>query len=186
MNFLSILPKSLLLESSVYRIMFSAVEPIRASIIGELGPAWLYRADLVENKLKVDGSEIKIYILDTPFLLDLLQENKAAWCILFELEEDEAFLGISEASAHEFLKNAYLSQKSMRLGDIEEILKLLNVLPMTNDSYHILHALSTHISPKRLNYQDAVTAAIALDTNGTIVTRGKRFYLIPDLEVITY
>lgn len=132
--------------------------------------------------------EIKVHILDTSALRDLLQESKAAWSKLYKLEEDGALLCISEVSAHEFLENAYLSQKPEQLEDIKKILELLTVLPMTMDSYSILCALSIQLSSqgKSLRYLDAVTAAIALDTGGTIVTRSNHFDFMPELEVIAY
>jgi len=174
--------------------MLSEVEVIRAPLIGEvnrgvLEPGWHYRVDPVEKEASNEvGGEIKVYILDTSVLLDLLQESKAAWCKLYELDEEGAILCISEVSAHELLKNVYLSQKSERLRDIEMILELLAVLPMTKDSSSILRALSTQLffRCKSLRYHDAVTAAIALDTGGIIVTRGNNFDFMPELKVISY
>jgi len=173
--------------------MSSAVGLVGAPIIGDgdwgkLEPDWLYRVDLENEASKEDVDEIKIHILDTSFLLDLLQESKAAWSKLYQLEADGTLLCISEISAHELLKKAYWSQKSEHLEDIEKILELLTVLHMTKDRYCILCALSTQLSSqdKSLRYPDAITAAIALDTGGTIVTRSNHFDFMSGLKVIVY
>lgn len=128
-------------------------------------------------------------ILDIPFLIDLLREAKAAHCIKFDLEEADARICATEVNINKLLEGAYFSpNRDANIKNILELQESLTLLPMTKRTYGILSAISAHLASQGMSmrYLDAATAAIALDNNGTIITRGRQFDPVPELLVVNY
>jgi predicted nucleic acid-binding protein len=142
---------------------------------------WPY--DLVIGEQERENSKV---ILDVPFLVDLLHERKAAHCMQFDLNENGATLCATEMSINLLLEGAYLAYNSD--ANILELQESLTLLPMTRRAIRFLCAISAHLASqgKSMRYFDTVTAAIALDNNGAIITRGRHFDLVPTLMVVNY
>lgn len=145
---------------------------------------WSY--DLVIREQEREDFKV---ILDVPFLVDLLHERKAAHCMQFDLNENGAMLCATEMSINMLLEGAYIAyNRDANITNILELQESLTLLPMTRRAIRFLCAISAHLASqgKSMRYLDTVTAAIALDNNGAIITRGRHFDPVPTLMVVKY
>lgn len=131
-------------------------------------------------------------VVDTTFLIDLLQGNKEALLKSLDLDKEPIVL-TTEANVYEVasgIDHANQAKRNKSLHELETLLSRLTVLPLDHKGALRAGEISNHLVKlgKMIDDIDCITAGIAL-TNGcdTIVTRNaKHFESIDGLKVESY
>ena len=128
-------------------------------------------------------------VLDTSFLVDLIRGEEEALDALARIEEKYRDLFTTVVNLLELFRGAYLSEKrEENISKVMEIVGNLEAIAITWNTYPIYGTLSAALKEKGIaaNEFDVVIAALALETDGIIVTCDQHFRNIPGLEVIGY
>ncbi|MDD1666390.1 MAG: type II toxin-antitoxin system VapC family toxin [Methanomicrobiales archaeon] len=128
-------------------------------------------------------------VLDTSFLVDLMREDGEALDVLARIEEEYHNLATTVVNLLELFRGAYLSERrEENSAKVLKIVETLDVIGFAWETYPIYGTLSATLREKGIsvNEFDVVIAALALETDGIIVTRDQHFRSIPGLEVIGY
>jgi len=128
-------------------------------------------------------------VADTSFIVDIIRHDPRALEKLEELESEEKTLSISPIVALELFKGAYRSRNvGENVREILAILALCDEIAFDTDIYHAFGYLSSTMkeSGDPIGDFDQVIAAVALCTDGEIVTRDRHFGKVPELKVIAY
>lgn len=128
-------------------------------------------------------------ILDTAFLIDVLNANPAAEQRRNDLDE-RGDAAASAVSVFELAEGAHLSDRTEdELEAILEFLSRLRVVPIDRDVALLAGELSASLIRRgeRIETEDVLIAATALTTEQPVLTRNvDHFERIPDLVVESY
>ncbi len=128
-------------------------------------------------------------VLDSSFLVDIIQKDPAAIEKLKELESNDEMICTTVINILELYKGAYRSSQIERnLLQVEEIISSLIHLQIDSGVQEIFGKLSASLlkNGNRIGDFDEVIAAICLAHNQNILTRDSHFNKIPDLSVLSY
>lgn len=128
-------------------------------------------------------------ILDTTFLIDVLNGDPAAEDWRIELDE-RGNAAASAISVFELAEGAYLSDRTDdELGSIVEFLSRLRVRPVDGEVALLAGELSAELIGRgeRIEVEDVLVAATAIHAETAVLTRNvDHFERIADLAVESY
>jgi predicted nucleic acid-binding protein len=128
-------------------------------------------------------------VLDSSFLIDIIQKDPAAIEKLKELESNDEMICTTVISILELYKGAYRSSQVERnLLQVEEIISSLIHLQIDCGVYETFGKLSASLlkNGNRIGDFDEVIAAICLAHNQNILTGDSHFNKIIDLSILSY
>jgi predicted nucleic acid-binding protein len=124
--------------------------------------------------------------LDTDLFIALLKGDKDAVNMITQLEAEGKPLKTTAITAYELLKGALLSSRpEENLASVSDLLSVLQVLTLTNDS--CLQAAKTYDDLRRKGYLigefDILIAAIATSNDEALISRDLHFRIIEGLNL---
>jgi tRNA(fMet)-specific endonuclease VapC len=127
-------------------------------------------------------------VADTSFIIDVIRRDPAAIRLYEAYEEQGTALFTTAVTAMELYKGAYASKDNRNVERVRSILELFTVLPIDDFVYEAFGRLAAGLSlaGNPVGDFDEVIAAIALCSDGEIITRDRHFQNIPGLRVIGY
>ena len=123
-------------------------------------------------------------IVDTCFLIDLLQEHPGAE----KITRQEKHLRTTAISSAEFLLGSRMSGNRSVHALSEKLIGFFPVLPFDAGSAVVYADIASALAQKgrRISTMDELIAAIALQHHEPLVTRDRHFSEIDGLEIISY
>lgn len=133
---------------------------------------------------------MNVYCLDTNFLIDYLDEERAASedaKALLEANPDREYR-IPSVAFFEVLRGGARLRGAAGVADLIEQLDWGDHLPLTPLSAREAALIDGELTSagQQINLGDVLIAGIVREANGTIVTRDSHFEHVPDLAVKTY
>jgi predicted nucleic acid-binding protein len=128
-------------------------------------------------------------VLDTSFLIDLLRRRPEATALLVALERDEVPCRTTVMNVLELYRGAWLSSVPERnRRECVELIASIEVLTISDRTFDIYGACCRELAAqgRQIGGYDGVIAALALEYDGSIVTRDEHFRRIPGLQIVEY
>ncbi|MGD0079035.1 MAG: type II toxin-antitoxin system VapC family toxin [Methanoregula sp.] len=128
-------------------------------------------------------------VADTSFIVDIIRHDPKAIAKLEELEDEGKPLYTTPINSLELFEGAYRSlHVEENVKEILAVIAAFEEVPFGNDIYHAFGYLSATLQEKGnpVGDFDQVIAAVALCSDGEIITHDRHFEKIPELTVIGY
>ncbi len=124
--------------------------------------------------------------LDSDFLIDLLRNKKevSEW---IKEKEDSAELSTTIINEYELYCGAYNSSRKESINEIEEVMKTLNVLPLTREIVKKAGKVTADLAKtgNLIDFRDILIGCIAESNNNSLKTNNKKhFERIPGLKLV--
>jgi hypothetical protein len=127
-------------------------------------------------------------IADTSFVIDLMRRDPGALAAYDTYERQGVALQTTAVTALELYKGAFLSGSEKNRMKTATLLALFTILPIDEPVYEAFGRIAAALAVRgdAIGDFDEVIAAIALEYDGTIITRDRHFLKVPGLKVISY
>jgi predicted nucleic acid-binding protein len=127
-------------------------------------------------------------VADTSFVIDLMRRDPGALALYQEYERQGIALQTTAITALELYKGAFMSGTARNQLKAAALLELFTVLPVDETIYEAFGRISSALALRgdAIGDFDEVIAALAISSDGEIITRDRHFSRIPLLKVISY
>ena len=128
-------------------------------------------------------------VLETTFLVDVLQNRHAAVALLKEIENREPLRFVAAPTVMELWEGTFLSNASeQERARVEALLASVAVLPLDTKSAKEAGEIAALLRKKGIPTQvhDIMIAGIARANGETLITRDEHYAKIPGLKVLKY
>jgi predicted nucleic acid-binding protein len=127
-------------------------------------------------------------VADTSFVIDLMRRDPGALALYQEYERQGIALQTTAITALELYKGAFMSGTARNRLKAAALLELFTVLPVDETIYEAFGRIASALALRgdAIGDFDEVIAALAISSDGEIITRDPHFSRIPLLKVISY